>query len=119
MPRKVLAPDEPGDESHHLLKRQESSCFVCSKTEPPSSLQYNPHENRTLTLRCNVLLGSISLEGCDVFSIVWFFSLDGIVGDQVQLSHFQVKASFSAFESVLEVSAHFRKGGLLKVFIYD
>lgn len=91
-------------ESHPISKRQSpSTCIYFFLSEPPSSLQCNPQENNTLTLGCNFLAGRISSRMA--LTSGWFFSLDGVVGDLVQVSRFQTNAQFSAFENVLVVSA--------------
>lgn len=110
LPSKLSVPDTNKQtmakeiETHQLSKRQ-SSCLYFFLDEPPQSLQCNPQPNRILTLRCKFLVGSITRRL--PLNIGWFFSADRIVGELVQVSPFEARASFTAFENVLVVSKSF------------
>ena len=97
----------PAHDSHRLAKRQTATCpGVYFLEEPPSTLQCNPQPMGTLTVNCTFLNGIIDpgLTQTPIITIGWFFSSDGVIGNLVQSSAFQVRASLTAFRSVLVVS---------------
>lgn len=104
LPREIAVPKnnpEAGEsETHHLAKRQ-TTCPFFFLREPPTSLQCNPEQDRTLTLTCKFLVGDN--QNRIPLGFGWFFSLDGSTADLVQVSQFESNQSFSAFENVLVV----------------
>lgn len=104
--RKLDSPSsEEGDSheevhNHHLAKRQTQQCQVFYLQEPPSSLQCNPEPSKTLTLRCQFFANIITQIPLD---IGWYFSLNGVDAELVQVSRFVWQTQLTAFENVLVV----------------
>ena len=105
MPQTALVPSDEEEVGFHHLSKRQTSCRFFFLAEPPPSLQCNPQPNNILTLRCKFLVGNTAARTLD---IGWFFSLDGIVGELVQISRFPV-GIFSAFENILVVSVILRR----------
>ncbi len=92
-------PEQPA-QAHQLSKRQSPSCLFFFWEEPPRSLQCLSQRD-TLSLTCTLLVGQITRRL--TLDIGWFFSLDGIEGQLVQASRFDVTNTFIAYRNVLEV----------------